>query len=342
MPPGAERVLSQRELNRAVLARQLLLRRGPMPLPRAVERVAGIQAQYAPSTYVGLWSRVEGLRREQVDRALERRTLIQGTLMRATIHVVSRADYWPFAVAIREARRAWFLRTTKQQPPEVAAQASRLQRELEGGPRWRSELSHPSVVSTGAGLFVDVVRATPSGTWDRRRADRYALAEQWVGPEEAHPDPLGLLIARYLGAFGPATATDVSSFTSVPVNAFRETLERVAPRRFRDRGGALLYDVARSPLPPEDAEAPVRFLPTWDATLLVHCRRALILPEEHRPRIFSTKTPQSLPTFLVDGSVSGTWRHEGGRIRLDPFGRLARDVRAELEDEAERLALLHA
>jgi hypothetical protein len=255
---------------------------------------------------------------------------------------VSRADYWPFAVAIRDARRAWFLRTTKRDAAEVAAQARRLRGELESGPRWRSELSDGSVVSTGAGLFLDVVRATPSGTWERRRADRYALAEQWVGPEEAHPDPLGLLIARYVGAFGPATAKDVSSFTSVPVNDLRETLERVAPRRFRDEGGALLYDVPRSPLPSEDAVAPVRFLPTWDATLLVHCRRARILSEEHRPKVFSTRTPQSFPTFLVDGSVAGTWRHERGRIELDPFERLSRGVRAELEDEAERLALLHA
>jgi len=342
MPPGAERVLSERELNRAVLARQLLLERGRMPLPRAVERVAGIQAQYAPSTYVGLWSRVEGFERDRLDRALERRTLVQGTLMRATIHVVSRADYWPFALAIRGSRRAWFLRTTRQDAGAVAATADELRRGLEDGPRWRRELPDPSTASTGAGLFVDVVRAPPSGTWERRRADRYALAEQWVGPEPVHSAPLAHLVARYLGAFGPATANDVSSFTSVPVTELRETLERVASRRFRDERGAELFDLPRAPLPTEDAEAPVRFLPTWDATLLVHCRRARILPEEHRPRIFSTRTPQSFPTFLVDGAVAGTWRHEGGRIRLEPFGRLPRGVRAELEDEAEGLALLHA
>ncbi len=106
-----ERVLTQRELNRAVLARQLLLGRSTLTVPRALERIAGPQAQYAPSTYVGLWSRLEGFDREALTRALERREVIQATLMRVTIHLVSRRDFWPLALAVREPRRRWFLRT---------------------------------------------------------------------------------------------------------------------------------------------------------------------------------------------------------------------------------------
>jgi hypothetical protein len=86
----------------------------------------------------------------------------------------------------------------------------------------------------------------------------------------------------------------------------------------------------------------VRFLPTWDATLLVHCRRARILPEEHRPRIFNTKMPQSVPTFLVDGAVAGIWRYDGGTIDLEPFGRLDRATTRALREEAARLAAFHA
>ena len=105
-----ERTLTQRELNRALLARQLLLERARISLPRALERMGGLQAQYAPSMYIGLWSRVEGFERDALTRALERRTVVQATLLRSTIHLVSRVDYWPFAVATREARRMWWLR----------------------------------------------------------------------------------------------------------------------------------------------------------------------------------------------------------------------------------------
>ena len=104
------RTLSQRELNRALLARQLLLERGRMSLPKALERIGGIQAQYAPSMYVGLWSRLEGFERDALTRALERRSVVQATLMRQTIHLVSRADYWPLALAVRESRRASWAR----------------------------------------------------------------------------------------------------------------------------------------------------------------------------------------------------------------------------------------
>jgi hypothetical protein len=112
-------------------------------------------------------------------------------------------------------------------------------------------------------------------------------------------------------------------------------------RRFRSEDGEELLDLPRAPLPGPDTPAPPRFLPVWDATLLVHARRTGILPEEHRAKVFSTRTPQSVNTFLVDGTVAGTWRYEKGRIKLQPFGRLDAAFRRELADEAERLAALH-
>src|ERR671935_277355 len=114
----------------------------------------------------------------------------------------------------------------------------------------------------------------------------------------------------------------------------RPALERLELRRF---GGGLV-DLPRAPLPRADTPAPVRFLPVWDATLLVHARRTGILPERYRPAIFNTKTPHSFNTFLVDGRVAGTWRYEGERVRLEPFERIPREARAELAEEAERLA----
>jgi hypothetical protein len=126
------------------------------------------------------------------------------------------------------------------------------------------------------------------------------------------------------------------------VGALVGAVERLPLRRFRDEDGRELLDLPRTPLPPAETPAPVRFLPTWDATLLVHARRTGILAEEHRRRIFHVRNPQSERTFLVDGKVAGAWRHEGGRVALEPFGRLGRGARAELELEAERLAAFHA
>jgi hypothetical protein len=115
----------------------------------------------------------------------------------------------------------------------------------------------------------------------------------------------------------------------------------VATRRFRTEDGTQLVDLPRAPLPDPDTPAPVRFLPTWDASLLVHARLCGILPEEHRPRIFNTKMPQSIGTFLVDGAVAGTWRFDGDRIRTEPFAKLDAATRRELAGEAERLAEFH-
>jgi hypothetical protein len=183
----------------------------------------------------------------------------------------------------------------------------------------------------------------PSGTWEQRRADLYGLAEDWLGRWSAtEAEGLEHLVRRYLGGFGPASAQDTASWAGLPVTTVRPALERLGVRRFRDEQGRELFDLRRAPLPHPDTPAPVRFLPTWDATLLVHARRTQILPERYRGMVFNTKTPHSVGTFLVDGAVAGSWRHERGRVRLEPFGRLDRQARRELDEEAERLAAFHA
>ena len=345
MPIGAERVLSQRELNRAVLARQLLLERRRDSLPRALERVGGLQAQYAPSMYIGLWSRLAGFERDQLTRALERRSVVQATLMRVTIHLVSAADYWPLTIAVRAARRErWMRARPEMSEDQLRAAAEKVKRRLAEGPLARSELIEDMDARTfnGIGMWLDLARVPPAGTWERRRADIYATAESWLGPPSVTPaEGLELLIRRYLQGFGPAAPADIANWAGLPPREVNDAVERLELRRFRDEAGGPLVDLPRLALPAADTPAPVRFLPTWDATLLVHCRRALILPEELRPKVFHTKTPQSVPTFLVDGAVAGTWRHERGRVELRPFVKLGRAEREQLDEEGHRLAAFH-
>ncbi len=248
------RRLSERELNRAVLARQCLLERAGAPIPRVLERVGGIQAQYAPSMYVGLWSRMAGFARDDLTRALERRSVVQATLMRVTIHLVSRRDHWPLALAVRAARRALWLRAQRGGPgeEEMAAAAAALRPRLVEGPIARAELEAllGKAVASGVGLWVDLVRAPPSGTWERRRADLYAGAEEWLGPPEADGDAaLDHLVRRYLGAFGPASRADLASWTGLAPTALDPALARLRLRRFLGPGETVLLDLPRAPLP---------------------------------------------------------------------------------------------
>jgi len=341
------RTLTRQELNRALLARQLLLERGRLDLPEALERIGGIQAQYAPSMYIGLWSRLAGFERADLTRALEERSVVQATLMRGTIHLVSRADFWPFALATRAVRRTLFLRSRRGDPSAaaMAGAARTVRRHLaDGAELRRSEID--ALVgkdrAAGVGHWVDLVRAPPSGTWERRRADRFALAEDWIGPPELGAAAAAVhLVRRYLAGFGPASRKDIASFTGFGLGPLDALLAGLELRRFATAEGEELLDLPDLPLPAADTPAPPRFLPTWDANLLTHARRTGVLPEEHRAKLFATKVPQSFPSFLVDGAVAGTWRHADGEIELAPFGPLAPRDEAALRDEAARLAAFH-
>lgn len=337
--------LTPQALNRAVLARQLLLERATMPIPDALEQVAGLQTQYAPSGYVGLWTRLAGFRRDDLTAALEDRSVIQATLMRVTIHLVSRRDFWTYALGVRQARRGWALRVPGG-PDEAAmvAAAERLREALRDGPRSVKELGALGAGFVGnLGLWVDLVRVPPSGTWARRRADRLALAEDWVGPpdtteSEARPH----LVRSYLRAFGPATWKDIGSWAGMTPADARAAAQGLGLIEYRDTDGRGLIDLPGAPLPDPATPAPVRFLPHWDASLLVHARRSGILPEDHRTRVFSSRNPFSVGVYLVDGRAAGAWSWRDGRIELDAFEELSpADARA-VEREREALEAFHA
>jgi hypothetical protein len=302
--------------------------------------------------YIGLWTRIEDFERAQLDRALERRSVAQGTLMRTTIHLVSKGDYWPMAIGIRRSRReAWidYRARSGYSGKQVSSAARKLRGRLGDGTMSRKEihelLGSDSVITNGVNTWLDLVRVPPSGTWERRRADLYATAEHWLGPPPAKLDEergIELLVTRYLGGFGPSARDEIANWAGLPPKRLAPVLKRMKLRTFEAEDGAELLDLPRAPLPDGETPAPVRFLPTWDASLLVHARRTGILPEEHRPKVFNTKTPQSVPTFMVDGRVAGTWSFAKGRLRTKPFGKLDAAMKRELSEEGDRLTDLHA
>jgi len=338
------RVLSQLALNRALLARQLLLERAALSVPRALEHTAGIQAQYAPSTYIRLWTSLKTFAMADLDRLLERREVVQGTLMRSTIHIVSRRDYWLFAEGIGPSRQEWWQQTWGGDDArgvnldEVSAQ---LERELAGRVWPRKDLdahlkAHGSSVWSGA--WVPLIRVPPAGTWNHRRADLFQVSSDWLGPSKTDEDAgLVHLLRRYLGGFGPARLAEAAKWAGVNTVKMAAAAERLILRTFRTEHGTELVDLPRAPLPDPAIPAPVRFLPTWDATLLVHARRTEILPEAYRSLVFNTKTPHSIGTFMVDGQVAGSWKVERASSKATmtyvPFERLPaaqdQNVRAE-------------
>lgn len=341
-----ERTLTTRALNRALLARQLLLERSSLSIVEAIEQVGGLQTQYAPSGYVGLWTRLVGFRRDALTEALVDRSVIQATLLRTTIHMVSRREFWRYALGIRDARRAWALRIGREGADEatLVAAADRLRAALAAGPRTVRELDGLVTGFVGnAGLWLDLVRVPPSGTWERRRADRLGLAHDWVGPVDATEDEgLTHLVRAYLRGFGPAPWRDIATWAGIPVTAARRAGERLDLVHYRDESGRPLVDLADAPLPDPETPAPVRFLPHWEASLLVHARRTGILPEEHRPRVFDVRNPFSVGTVLVDGRVAAAWSLREGRIALDPYVSLTAAERDAVEDERLALEAFHA
>jgi hypothetical protein len=343
-------VLTARHLNRALLGRQMLLERSALPLTSVMERMGGIQMQYAPAGYIGLWSRMRDFERPMLTHALEDRRAVQGTMMRGTIHTVSAADYWPMMAGISRVNREWFSKQVRAMAEtDMVAVVSAVRGELADGPLRLAELAarleargFPPRSAGWASWWVELLRVPPSGTWERRRADLYELADRWLPRRKvSEDDGIEHLIGRYLGAFGPAPPRDIASWMGLNVGQMRHVAGRMDLREHRDELGGSLLDLPDAAIPDPGTPAPARFIAVWDAMLLVHARRTQVLPEEYRALIFNTKTPHSHNTFLIDGQVAGTWRFDAGEIQLAPLRPLSTSEQVGLDEEAHRLAAFH-
>jgi len=351
------RVLSDRELNRALLARQLLLKRVAMTPATAIEKLAGLQAQWSPAPYVGLWSRLSSFAISDLEQALAKRTVVKATLMRGTLHLVSAKDYPALSVATTQSRgERWAPEARRLKDAakiyQAALRYARTARTRDELADFLSshgvtpDLSRPMLwwLIASQGWLVHV---PPSGSWGHHRAGHLIAADSWI--RAARVPELGaavrLIVTRHLAAFGPATVEDISSWSSIRTPPIRAALDELDPkiRRFTDPRGRTLYDLKGAPLPDAETAAPVRFLPKWDSTLLAYAapERVRILSETHRKTVIG-KNGDVAQTILVDGVVAGTWalvsKPRDATLTVTPFKKLAKADRAALADEGERLA----
>jgi hypothetical protein len=344
--------IDPRALNRATLARQMLLRRESVPAVEAIERLGGMQAQDPAPPFVGLWTRIEGFDPDELRRAIADAEVVRATLLRGTLHIFSRRDYLRYRATLQAMLLAAASGNLRGQLDglDVDATLAATRELLEEAPRTQSELRallharFPQVSDRALGLIArcgaPMVMRPVDHPWSFPRDSAFVLASQMLGAEPDAEERPKELIRRCLAAFGPASATDVRTWCGLP--GIAQTLEAMRDELVVFRlGRRELFDLPDAPRPGPDAEAPVRFLPEFDNLLLSHADRTRVIADEHRPFVYS-KNLRVKASFLVDGRVAGTWSVKRVRkvatLTLVPFGKLGKGVVRELSEEGEGLA----
>ena len=351
--PVPDRILTRRELNRALLARQMLLERQTVSAREAVRRLAGMQAQIPNPPYIGLWSRLRDFQREELTQLIQQKQVVRATAMRHTLHLLTAEDYLRLRLAIQPAlTRGWQTITkTRLQGLDVERVVETARAYVTEQPRTFVEIRDllakleperdPSALAYTARTFLPLIQIPPAGTWDVGGSATQMLVEDWLGqPLVSAEEGLPELIRRYLAAFGPATVGDIQSWSYL--SGLKGAVEQLRPelRTFRDERKRELFDLPDAPLPDADTPAPVRFLPEFDNLILSHDDRSRVLPNEYRKNVFLTAA-RVRATFLVDGFVAGAWKFErvkkAARLIIEPYAPLADAVRDELAQEGGRL-----
>jgi DNA glycosylase AlkZ-like len=319
-----------RELNRTLLLRQMLLERQRVSAVTAVRRLVALQAQYAPSPYVALWSRVEGFRKEQLTRS---RGIVKAGCFRTTLHVVARSEF-PYVVSSYiESQRGRTeglgvdieaLRAAVPDEPVSAAELNELARRV---------LGTDDVWTVSFALrALPFVRTDPVGPWPHTKPSPAVL---WRDPLPDAQESSTRVVRGYLAAYGPATREDVVQFTGFRLRQVDPALDGL--RSFDAEDGTTLWDVPRAPLADSAVKPPVRFLPAFDSIILAHRDRSRIVPPEYLEVVFNRKNATTKNTFTFDGFVAGAWRIAKGKLSVEPFAPLPAKARREVDAEGARL-----
>jgi hypothetical protein len=343
--------LTLRQLNRATLARQMLLEREDIPVAAAVERLCGIQAQEARPPFVGLWTRLAGFRAEDLHSLLHKRSVVRATFLRGTLHLLSARDYLAYRTAIQpvldDALKVLGSRAKGLDPALVLAAATAL---YEQQPRNFNDLrallqaEFPDVHERALGYTVrtrlPLVMVPTDDRWAFPSVADFTLAANWLSAPLSENDSPVDLVRRYLAAFGPATAADVQTWSGL--RGVKEIIALLRPELItvRDTNGKELFDLPDAPRPDGDVPAPARFLPEFDNLVLSHADRTRVIADEHRGHVV-TKNLRVRASVSYDGFACGIWDLERKKtsvtLRVTPFRRLAADAVRELTAEAEAL-----
>jgi Winged helix DNA-binding domain len=345
------RVLTERELNRATLARQMLLTRENIPIIDSIERLGGLQSQIPNPPYIGLWTRLEGFQRNDLTQLMVDRQIVRAAYLRSTLHLITAADHHRFRAVIQPALtrglNAFFGQKVKGLDVNRLVQAIRLF--LEETPRTMGEIRtflteieperDGDALAYAVRTYLPLVQVPPGGTWGSGTLAAYTTADRWLLRFQS-PADLRALLHRYLLAFGPASLMDFQTWTgitnlkSVLVPMTKELV------KYRDEQGRELFDLSEMPLLDADTPAPVRFIPEYDNLLLAHADRTRVIADDDRPQVFLS-AGRVLGTVLVDGFVRGTWKlsktRQSAELSITLLGAMAASVQDELMAEGENL-----
>jgi hypothetical protein len=346
-------VLDRKALNRALLARQLLLCRVDLPVADAVEHLVGLQAQASLPPYYGLWSRLQGFDAHELGRMLTDREAVRLTLMRGTVHLVTVRD----ALALRPLVQPVVERTHNGAfgrrmggtdvgelaiaVRELLAEEQLTARELGRRLVERGIGDDAEVLGYAARVYVPLVQVPPRGVWGAGGQAKYAPMEEWTGRQLEGDPSVDEVVRRYLGAFGPASVADMQAWSGL--TRLKDAFERLRPEllAFRDEVGKELFDLPDAPRPDPGVAARVRLLGEYDNVLLGHADRTRILPEDF-PWTAMLAPGRFVSNLLVDGVLRATWwlERDGKRratLVVRPFGKLSRAEWDEVAAEAGRM-----
>lgn len=340
-------VLTLRALNRAALARQMLLERENVSPLVAIERIAGMQAQVPKPPFIGLWSRLANFDRNDLRKLIAQKKVVRATMMRGTLHLLSTKDFlaWrkPLQAVLDEGRQSI---TKDAMTIDVGTLATKAKTFFDKGPRpfeaLREHLAelypdtNARLMAYTVRMHLPLVMVPDDSTWSWPRDSSFAVAETYLGKSLGKSSAPHDLVLRYLAAFGPATPADFLSWSGF--GGARAIFEELRPKLVtcRDERKRELFDIPGAPLPDEDTPAPVRLLPDYDSARLGWADRKRIIADEHLPLV-ATKNLRVPATFLVDGYVAGMWSIVKKKFVMTPFGKLAKKDREAVEAEGDAL-----